>query len=195
MSDHQGITDTGTDALVNALREEIVGLEDADETGAPELPSDLRALLALAQIEPRIITAVDDLLAMDEPLSEDLSSRLLTGVAAIQAADGTGLRYLEQVVSHSRGRKDLTVSAVANHLHVTEGAIVDVERGRTAFDALDKRTVADWIRLLGLNVDVALDALRRSLASPATAYGGDTYSAETAEDYVRGVETILRATE
>lgn len=193
MNDHPGIDRASPEALIDALREEIGELEGIDDDSVPELPAGVLALLAQTDAQPRLAAALDDLIAADDPISDELAARIRTGTKSIQADQGTTLRFLEQIVTHARAGRDLLVSDIASHISASDDVIVDIEQGRAAFDRLEERQVAEWIDFLDINLDSAVDALRRSLASPATAYGGDSHTADRADDFVRGVEEILRS--
>lgn len=191
MNDHPD-TDGTTEALIDSLRAEITELEGVDDNDVAELPVGIRNLLARVPAEPRIAATLDDLIATDDPISNGLAMRIRTGAESIRIEQGTNLRFLEQIVTHARAGRDLPVSDVASHISAHDDLVSDIERGRAAFNRLQEEQVAEWIGYLEIDLDAAVEALRRSLAAPASAYGGDNYDADQADEFVGGVEAILR---
>lgn len=188
--------DTGAARLVEALRSEIVDLEDEVVEEDVALPAGILSLLREAPIPTKIAAAVDEVLTEVEPIDPAFAQRLQASLAAVLTERGSGIVYLEQATAHERQRRQLEIGEISEILRAPVDVLSAIEAGRAPFDELTAEQVADWIRFLELDMDEALDALRRSLAAPATAYSGDPRDRkEQASRFVDHVRRILEGHE
>ena len=191
--DHPGVDDTSAARLVDALRNEIAELEDkVTEDEDVSLPEDILPLVRGAPVPAKIAAAVDEILAEVDPISPEFAERLQARLAPVLAERGSGIVFLEQVTTYERERRQLSVGQVAEALGTSLDVIADIETGRAAFDHLGAQQVAEWIRFLELDIDKAVEALRRSMTSPATSYSGDPRDRKKhANDFVNEVRLLL----
>lgn len=186
----------GAEDLIAALRAEIEELdrdvEHLDDESEVTLPDGLRELLATVVVSPRIAAAVDEIVANVDPIPSSLADALRTQAREAREVLGGGYVFLEQKASLARTRKSLTVDELAEAVGAEADVIHAVERGKSTFSRLDAETVAKWIEILELDFADAVEALDRSLRSPAMSYAGDPDEyGRKANEFVEKVKSIL----
>lgn len=186
----------GAEDLIAALRTEIEELdrdvEHLDDEPEVTLPEGLRGLLATVVVSPKIAAAVDEIVANVDPIPNSLADALRAQAREARDVLGGGYVFLEQKVSLARTRKSITVDQLAGAVGVEADVIQAVERGKSTFDHLDAEAVAKWIEALELDITDAVQALDRSLRSPAMSYAGDPDEyGRKANEFVEKVKRLL----
>lgn len=176
-------------AEIEEIDRDVDGLDDEPEV---TLPEGLKALLASAPVTPKIAAAVDEIVANVEPISGGLADALRAQAREAREVLGAGYVFLEQKATLARTRKSLAVEDIAAAIDVDANTVQAVERGSSAFDRLTATAVAKWIKLLELDVSDAVQALGRSLRSPAMSYAGDPDEHNRkANEFVEKVKQLL----
>lgn len=185
--------------LLARLRREIVELEsdfdsDPELEGPVDLPSGLVALLGQVPVNAAVMAAVDTAIADVDPISEGLAIKVRTALAEVLVDRGLNDEFLEQMVLRERVRQGRTTADVAAEIKASADEVREIERGEMPLDTKSAEQIAAWIRFLELELDDAVNALTRSLLSPAKQYSGDARTLRReAERLVNEVRSILES--
>jgi hypothetical protein len=183
--------------LLARLRQEIVELESDSEPefeGPVGLPSGLVALLGQVPVNATVMAAVDTAIADVDPIGEGLAIKVRTALAEVLADRGLSDEFLEQMVLRERVRQGRTTADVAAEIKASADEVREMERGEMPLDTKSAEQIAAWIRFLELELDDAVNALRRSLLSPAKQYSGDARTLRRdAERFLNSVRSILES--
>lgn len=192
MTDHAHDSGDPND-IINTLRAAINN--DADAIGFDDDTVEEALLDAFAHGNlsfSAAVTAAADQLIEPVPVSPAARSRFIAAAERALAERRVDHGLLPTALQAARRRKELDLSTVS------ETVGVDIERLETGDDlvtSLEADTVATWIVAVDASLDLASDALRRSLAtSEAEAFrpaaGRDTVELDV-EGYVAAVRDLV----
>lgn len=196
--------DRDLDQVLARLREEIVGGTD----GPPAQHVDDRELsaysAALAEIpddffDARALEAVDRLLERGEGVAPEQRERLVGAARRALEQRCKSDQPLQPLLAAKRSDSGIEATQAATWLGLEPKTFLSIESGETPLSKVRAEDTAEWIRRLGVDEDIALRAVRRSLqlVGSASRFGRRPRSEMTPaqiEEYVGSVRRALGAT-